>query len=267
LEAICLKAMAMRPEDRYSSPRALAEDLERWLADEPVAAYPEPWTSRLGRWSRRHRSAVTAMIAAVAVAAVCFAAATALLAAANDRERTLAEVARRNGESARSNFRLAFDGVDRYFTQVSEDRLLNVPGLQPVRRQLLDAARDFYERFVVERQDDPSVRVELGRGYLRLARIAFETEATAKAIELAGRGLAILQALRAARPADDAIRKDVASGLTSLGLMHGSRREFDRAEGKLRESMQLWESLTQAHLDDLDARRNLCKTQMELGHL
>ena len=41
LEAICLKAMAVRPEDRYGSVRELAEDLEHWLADEPVSAYPE----------------------------------------------------------------------------------------------------------------------------------------------------------------------------------------------------------------------------------
>src|SRR5262249_45227488 len=32
LEAICLKAMAARPEDRYASCRALAEDVERWMA-------------------------------------------------------------------------------------------------------------------------------------------------------------------------------------------------------------------------------------------
>ena len=38
LEAVCLKAMALRPEDRYPTPRALAEDIEHWLADEPVSA-------------------------------------------------------------------------------------------------------------------------------------------------------------------------------------------------------------------------------------
>jgi eukaryotic-like serine/threonine-protein kinase len=38
LEAICVKAMALRPEDRYPSPRTLADDLERWLAGEPVTA-------------------------------------------------------------------------------------------------------------------------------------------------------------------------------------------------------------------------------------
>ena len=42
LEAICLKAMALKPEDRYASPKALADDIEHWLADEPVTAYREP---------------------------------------------------------------------------------------------------------------------------------------------------------------------------------------------------------------------------------
>ena len=44
LEAVCLKAMALTPEDRYASCRALAEDVERWLADEPVTAWREPWS-------------------------------------------------------------------------------------------------------------------------------------------------------------------------------------------------------------------------------
>src|SRR5262249_50862620 len=36
LEAICLKAMALHPGDRYPSPRALADDLEHWLAEEAL---------------------------------------------------------------------------------------------------------------------------------------------------------------------------------------------------------------------------------------
>ena len=43
LEAVCLKAMAMKPEDRYASCHALAEDIERWMADEPVTAWREPF--------------------------------------------------------------------------------------------------------------------------------------------------------------------------------------------------------------------------------
>jgi WD40 repeat protein/tRNA A-37 threonylcarbamoyl transferase component Bud32 len=65
LEAICLKAMALKPEDRYSSPEALADDIKHWLADEPVAVYREPWTGRLWRWARRHHTGVTAVAAAL----------------------------------------------------------------------------------------------------------------------------------------------------------------------------------------------------------
>ncbi len=47
LEAITLKAMAVRPGERYSSAKALAVDVEHWLADEPVTAYHEPAATRL----------------------------------------------------------------------------------------------------------------------------------------------------------------------------------------------------------------------------
>src|SRR5262249_26289467 len=60
LEAICLKALAFRPEDRYASAGALADDIANWLACEPVSAWPEPWANRLGRWLRRHRTAAAA---------------------------------------------------------------------------------------------------------------------------------------------------------------------------------------------------------------
>jgi hypothetical protein len=63
LEAICLKALALKPEDRYGSAEALRADLERWLADEPVTAYAEPLMIRARRWMRRHRSLVTSAAA------------------------------------------------------------------------------------------------------------------------------------------------------------------------------------------------------------
>ena len=65
LEAVCLKAMALKPEDRYASSRALAEDVERWMADEPVSAWAEPWMQKLLRWLNRHRTGVTGPAAAV----------------------------------------------------------------------------------------------------------------------------------------------------------------------------------------------------------
>jgi hypothetical protein len=60
LEAVCLKAMALQPEQRYATPRALAADVERWLADEPVSAWREPLRLRVGRWARRHQTLMAA---------------------------------------------------------------------------------------------------------------------------------------------------------------------------------------------------------------
>ncbi len=44
-----LKAMALRPDDRYTTAKALGEDIEHWMADEPVSAYRDPWLARLAR--------------------------------------------------------------------------------------------------------------------------------------------------------------------------------------------------------------------------
>jgi serine/threonine protein kinase/tetratricopeptide (TPR) repeat protein len=69
LDAICRKAMALQPEDRYPTALALAADVEHWLADEPADTYREPWFVRTGRWLRRHRPLV-AGAAALLLAAV-----------------------------------------------------------------------------------------------------------------------------------------------------------------------------------------------------
>jgi hypothetical protein len=70
LEAICLKAMAREPGGRYAAAQALAGDLERRLAGEPVSAWREPWPVRSRRWLRRHRTPVAAAAASLLVAAV-----------------------------------------------------------------------------------------------------------------------------------------------------------------------------------------------------
>jgi tetratricopeptide (TPR) repeat protein/tRNA A-37 threonylcarbamoyl transferase component Bud32 len=59
LEAVCLKALSKRPEDRYDSARTLADEVRHYLADEPVSAFPEPLAARAGRWMRRHRTLVS----------------------------------------------------------------------------------------------------------------------------------------------------------------------------------------------------------------
>ncbi len=72
LEAICLKAMQADGNDRYSSGQELAQDIECWLADQPVAAYREPMISSMARSVRRHQTLAAA--GTVAVVLLCAAA-------------------------------------------------------------------------------------------------------------------------------------------------------------------------------------------------
>jgi tetratricopeptide (TPR) repeat protein/serine/threonine protein kinase len=67
LEGVCLKAMAHKPDKRYRTALELAEDIEHWLADEPVSAWPEPLRVRVGRWARQHRPLVSGVAAALLV--------------------------------------------------------------------------------------------------------------------------------------------------------------------------------------------------------
>jgi TolB-like protein/Tfp pilus assembly protein PilF/predicted Ser/Thr protein kinase len=54
LETICTKCLERAPSARYRSAGALAEDLERWLEGQPIAARPLSPPARAWRWTRRN---------------------------------------------------------------------------------------------------------------------------------------------------------------------------------------------------------------------
>lgn len=63
LQAICGRAMQLKPSDRYPSALDLARDVECWLADAPVSAMPDSPMRIAGRWLRHHRA--TAQVLAI----------------------------------------------------------------------------------------------------------------------------------------------------------------------------------------------------------
>jgi len=65
LAAVCRRALARDPQQRYASARELVDEIQRWLADEPVQAYRETPAERLRRWSRRHKPLVAGLVALV----------------------------------------------------------------------------------------------------------------------------------------------------------------------------------------------------------
>lgn len=67
IEAICMKALATDREDRYDSALNIVEDVEAWLADEPVSCYEDPLKVKVWRWVKRNRATVQSAGIAVTI--------------------------------------------------------------------------------------------------------------------------------------------------------------------------------------------------------
>jgi serine/threonine-protein kinase len=255
LEAICLKAMALKRESRYATPRQLADDVEHWLADEPVTAYREPVRARLRRWGRRHRTAVTAAAAALLVAVVGLVTATVLLTAANDRERKAKEAAKANEieankqrDKARDRFNLAREAVDKFHTQVSESPEMKSRGVEKLRSKLLESAVEFYQKLAQEEGgNDPAVLQEQGQTFARLADLYSTISRQTQAEEAYDRALAIRQKLAAEHVTSAEYQKDLADSHNKLGLLYRDTGRHDLAEKAHRQGMAIRQKLVAGH--------------------
>jgi tetratricopeptide (TPR) repeat protein/tRNA A-37 threonylcarbamoyl transferase component Bud32 len=165
LNAVCLKAMALKPGDRYSSASALAEDVERWVADEPVSAWREPFAERARRWTRRNRTAVAAVVTALFVGLVGLAGIAVVLS-----ERNIAlDTQRRRAEDREAQ---AIDAVKKFRDAVAnEPELKNTPALDSLRKRLLKEPLAFFRALRDQLQADHETRAE---SLARLAQAGFD---------------------------------------------------------------------------------------------
>jgi tRNA A-37 threonylcarbamoyl transferase component Bud32/tetratricopeptide (TPR) repeat protein len=178
LEAICRKAMARKIDNRYGSVSELADELRRWLADEPVRAHPDPWTVRLTRWGRRHRTAAAAIIVFLGTAALSTGSASALLWKANAETalaRQDAEVARdaalvaRNEATAR--YRLARDNVANLLRYLVGHDLPNLIEVVELRRKLSDASVNIHRELLKGRPNDRELAIDTSKVELEAGNV------------------------------------------------------------------------------------------------
>jgi serine/threonine-protein kinase len=272
LEAVCLKAMALRPEDRYGSPQELAADVERWLADEPVGAYREPLPARLARWARRHRASVTSAAAALAVLALSLGVLAAVLtahnralAAANGRERAALDREREAKDKARGNFRLAREAVKDYCVKVSLDPRLRQADFSGLRKELLETAARFHERFKEQEGDDDEVRAERAYAYFELAFIAKLTGSAEEALGHYRQSLALWGPLVEAHPDSRAYRWGLASCYNDMATDLAAVGRAGETESAYRKSLALRQELADADPGDQDIRGQIATVHSNLA--
>jgi tetratricopeptide (TPR) repeat protein/tRNA A-37 threonylcarbamoyl transferase component Bud32 len=137
LEAVCLKAMALRAEDRYSSCEALAADIERWMAGEPVSAWREPISRRARRWLWRNRTAAIGAAAAL-LAGLIGLAAVAVVQSQSNRDLRLANKKTAQALEAETQ---AKDDTTKALGQSEQTRQRAEAVLQFLKNDVLAAAR------------------------------------------------------------------------------------------------------------------------------
>jgi tetratricopeptide (TPR) repeat protein len=171
LAAICLKAMALQPQDRYASALDLAADIERWLADEPAHAYAEPWSDKAFRWVRKHKLPVAVAAALLLVTTVALAVGNVIVRKERDiaqAERTKAVAA---NERAQTNAAATRGVVEQFLIQVGDDRWSQIPGFEEVRLEMANLAADRYRRLLVGQQNEPALLADAGTAFRRCANL------------------------------------------------------------------------------------------------
>lgn len=281
LDAVCVKALAKTRADRYQKAADLAEELLRWMADEPVLAYQDPLSTRLFRWARRHRSLVAGAAALVATAIVGLSVGLVLI----DRERNQTEKQRKiavtnaqqaneqrelaeaNAERAIQNLRLAQNAADGLLAEVADVDLADIPQMETVRRRLLEKAQAGYTEFLKQKSDNPLIRWGAGRALVRLGDIQSLLGEVAAAEASYTQALAMLESLAKEDATNVEFRRDIARGQHGLGVLLKDANRFDPAETRLRQAIALRTELAagaNARPDDLQA---LADSRYQLGAL
>jgi serine/threonine protein kinase len=188
LETIVLKAVAKDAAERYATAGALAEDLRRFLGNEPILARRPTMAQRARKWGQRHPAVVAATLGLLLLVAVGSTVSAGLIrveqakaeaeekrakdeerkaraaqeqaqaAEAKAREAALRE--RQRAEQAEKLLKTAREAVDELI-QVSESELVDRRDMEVLRNRLLESALKYYQRFIDERRDDSDARADL----------------------------------------------------------------------------------------------------------
>jgi serine/threonine-protein kinase len=276
LEVICLKAMARDLKDRYDSAHELAEDIERWIADEPVSAWREPASRKVLRWLTRHRVGVTAAGVAAVVALAGLTGVAGVQARANDRLHRLntsledanARVTSANAELLEASrrelerFNLAMDAIRLFHTEVSEDLLLKEKPFEGLRNRLLRSAAGFYghlEKLLEGRSDRPS-REALAEAYSTLAGITDQVGSKTESVAIGRKALVLRKELAGGPEATPQATAEVARGFIAVGeFLVDQKGSQDEALGASEQALGLLDSLVRSDPGDQALRADLAR--------
>ncbi len=212
LDWLVMKALEKDRNRRYESASALAADVERYLAGEPVEACPPSSVYQFKKFAARNKTVFTTA-ALVLIALLLGIAGTGWQAWRATRNSQRANVER---AKALENFRRARDTVDKYLTTVETNALLQNPEMQPLRGELMELAREYYQQFIDDRKHDVELQADLAEAYVRTGNIAFTLGESEKGYDLHAQAVAIRERLAAANPENADLQHDLVATIVAI---------------------------------------------------
>ena len=190
LELIVAKATAKEPAERYATARAMADDLRRFLQDEPILARPPSMFDKAIKWTRRHRSVAVSAVIVLVLATVALLVSTVLIAGAQARTKAALDQERKRGWEAMqqriradNSLEQARQAID--FFAIAAETLPREPRFLRHRQTLLEAALEYYQGLIDQRQDDAQIAAELAAAKSRAASLLAEIGAVNTFMRLA----------------------------------------------------------------------------------
>ncbi len=254
LETIILKAMAKRPADRYATAGELADDLRRFLADQPILAKrPTVWQI-MNKWTRRHSAAVSTAAAAVVVLAVVLAFAVFRLTVAYQKlsdqqaklqdQQDLTEKAREaavhNAARAEQTSKQTLDVLQKVALDLAGKRLAKDPAWGQQSEALLDAALNTCG--VLARSDNPDqiVRMQAIDAGLQVARAYAALGQVDKAKTAAKQAIEWNRRLVQDAPGQWTCRFHQARGHREFGVLLRELGETQAAADQFKQALDAW---------------------------
>ena len=255
LDAIVRKAMAVTPEDRYASAQQLADDLTRSLNHEPVEARRVSMAYLLSRLARRHRAAFVASVVSVVA-----------LVAALGVSLWQMQTARLERDRAEARFDDARQLANAMIFKV-DDAVRPLPGATPVRQLIVSEALKYLERMSQDPSADDALRLEMARGYHRIADVQGRPSA-ANLGDRAGAESSYRKAVTLLRPivtgpVARAAALERAHVHIAIATLRGANQYDAAAAEAVGEAKAIADRLLADNADDEDAQRLLASVHFQ----
>ncbi len=174
LDWITLMALEKDRNRRYESASAFAADVQRYLNNEQVQACPPTVLYRLSKLCRRYRGPMVtaAALALVLVMATGVSLSYALQANEEKNKAIQSEqLAEKRLKQSRADFDLALKSLETIIQSVSSSEFAQLPGVDPVREDILNCAMRFFQEIIDKHDNDPWARMKQALAHNQIVKL------------------------------------------------------------------------------------------------